>query len=267
MHNIPETAEARKKWLLDPQNRNPLVRGGAGSVYYTGDLSKPETVKLVISKRAAAVGEGLAHFGGLSEKEDTVPGDSVRTGQNNACREGREEMAELLGYEPDLDVAKFQLLYVAHDDAFFINNGHGFAVNASLHAYPMDQKTFNALFPNGATKRERCENHDGPVETAYAEVMDFMDVLTLQDSYHYAHEYFALWVMASKMMNQDVLKLLDRVNDKMPSGKRVDFNKVAAKMHTDLATLETYLGLKGKGQLRAYENGQINRSRPQNFKR
>ena len=82
------------------------------------------------------------------------------------------------------------------------------------------------------------------------------------------HEYFALFVMAAKMMNEDVMKLVDEVNteiQKQPEGgfiakpnkgiktDRIDFNWIAQKMHTDLETLETHLGPEYKGKIQAYE--------------
>lgn len=263
---IPATPEERKKWLLNPENRDPLARGGAGSIYYIGDKTDPKKLKIVVSTRAARVGQGLAHFGGLSEECDTVKGDPVQTGKNNACREGREEMAELLGSEPDLDVARFYRLYMAHDDGFFIRNGKGFAVNASLHAYEMDEKLYNALFPNGTTRRDRHPDHVGAEETSHAEVISFFDALKRQDDYFYAHEYFALWVMAAQILDCDVVDLADKVNADMDS-KRVDFNKVAARMHTDLKTLEKYLGPDCAGQLTRYEEKHLKKPPVKKFGR
>lgn len=252
--NIPTTPEARKKWLLKPENRDPIARGGAGSIYYKGDVKSPKNLKIVVSTRAARVGQGLAHFGGLSEDCDTVKDNKIQTGKNNACREGREEMAELLGYEPELDVNRYHHLYTAHDDGFFIRNGKGFAVNASLHSYEMDDKLYNALFPNGALRRDRDPDHDGAEETSHAEVISFFDALKRQNDYFYAHEYFALWVMAAHIMQCDVVKLAEEVNaDMKGKAARVDFNDVAARMHTDLKTLEQYLGKSYAGKLTEYE--------------
>ena len=264
---VPKTPEERKKWLLNKKNRDPLVRGGAGSVYYLGDTSDPKTLKLIVSTRAARVGRGLAHFGGLSEECDTVKDDPLKTGINNALREGREEMSELLGYEPDLKVDNYTFLYTAHDDGFFIRKGEGFAINARLHAYEIEQEIFDAMFPNGATRAEPHKDYNGPEETSHAEVTTFFDALQRQDEYFYAHEYFSLWVMAAKLMNQDVLKLVAAVNNALPGDARVDFNKVAEKMHTDLSTLEGYLGAGYKGRLEKYEATQRKGTPVQKFKR
>ena len=267
MTQVPNTPEDRKKWLLDQKNREPLIRGGAGSIYFTGDMSKPKDLKIIVSTRAARVGQGLAHFGGLSEECDTVPGDALKTGINNACREGREEMSELLGYEPALKPENYHFLYTARDDGFFIRNGHGFAINARLHAYEIEREIFDALFPDGATRTDPHKDYKGPEETSHAEVMPFFEALKRQDDYFYAHEYFALWVMAAKMMNQDVMKLVDQVNADMPQGRRVDFNAVAAKMHTGLAELEEFLGTEYQGKLQKYEAGTKKTVSAQKFKR
>ncbi|GEM_PF-7100378 len=266
IQNIPTTPEERKAWLLKPENRDPLARDGAGSIYYKGDLSDPKKIKIIVSTRSERIGGKLAHFGGLSEECDTVKNDSVQTGKNNACREGREEMAELLGCEPNLDVSKYQLLYVARDDDFFIRNGKGFAVNASLHTYKMNDELYESLFPNGATRRDRDENHEGVEETSHAEVVSFFDALKMQDKYRYAHEYFALWAMAAQVMQCDVIALAEQVNAET-KGHRVDFNSVAARMHTDLPTLEKYLGPEHSGKLTAYEKKYAQKPRDKKFGR
>jgi len=239
--NIPNTENERKAWLLKPENRDPIARRGAGSVYYSGSLSDVKNLRLVVSTRSQQTGGGLAHFGGLGEVEDIIKDDVLATGIQNARREGQEEMEELLGYQPELDADKFVFLYAAKDDGFFIKNGKGFPVDARLHACEMDTALYEDMFPNGETIRHRDPNHKGFQETNKAESFLFLDILKRQDDYHYPHEYFALWVMADKVLNIDITTLIK------DSG--VDFAKLADKMHTDIATLESYLGPKYSGKL------------------
>lgn len=249
---IPKTVAERVTWLKDPENREPLRRQGAGSIYYRGDLTDIDSVEVIVSTRSNSVGPGIAHFGGLGEDEDHVEGDILLTGIRNALREGQEEMEELLGYAPDLKEEGYVFLYSANDDKFFINNGHGFAVDARLHAYPAEDDLWTALFPDGATVSLRDENHQGEEETEKAEVHRFKDILKHQDDYHYPHEYFALWVMAAKMMDVDIAELATEVSADM-DGARVDFTKLAKDMFVSVADLERYMGAKYDGVLQKYE--------------
>lgn len=252
MSNIPESREERIAWLKKPENRDPLARGGAGSIYWRGDLSDPGSVEIIVSTRSGNVGAGLAHFGGLGEDEDIVPGDAVRTGIRNALREGREEMEELLGYQPDLKEDRCIFLYAAKDDKFLINKGKGFAVDARLHAYETEPELWEALFPKGAKISHRDENHNGYQETDKAEVLTFKEALTRQADYHYPHEYFALWVMAAKEMKADLDALAEEASATM-KGNRVDFTRLAEEMFINVAELETHLGDGYQGVLQKYE--------------
>lgn len=251
-NNVPNTAAERVTWLKDPENRNPIRRQGAGSIYYRGDVSNVDSIEVIVSTRANAVGPGIAHFGGLSEEDDFKNDGDLKAGIRNALREGQEEMEELLGYEPDLKEDKYVFLYAAHDDKFFIENGHGFAVDARLHAYEAETELWDALFPNGATETLRDENHTGEQETEKAEVFKFKDILRRQDDYHYAHEYFALWVMAAKVMKADIAELIEDVNAGMDDGA-VDFKKLADRMYLTVEELEDYLGDDYEGVLQTYE--------------
>lgn len=252
MSDIPENRDARIEWLKKPENRDPLARRGAGSIYWRGDVSDADSVEIIVSTRSGNVGAGLAHFGGLGEDEDVVPGDALKTGIRNALREGQEEMEELLGYQPDLKEERYTFLYAAKDDKFLINNGKGFAVDARLHAYETEPELWEALFPDNARISHRDENHNGFQETDQAEVLTFKEALTRQEDYHYPHEYFALWVMAAKEMNADLDALAEEASATMGGG-RVDFTKLADEMFTTVAALETYLGDGYQGVLQKYE--------------
>lgn len=252
MSNIPENRDARIDWLKKPENRDPLARRGAGSIYWRGDLSDPDSVEIIVSTRSGNVGAGLAHFGGLGEDEDIIPGDALRTGIRNALREGQEEMEELLGYQPDLKEDRYSFLYAAKDDKFLINNGKGFAVDARLHAYETEPELWEALFPDNAKISHRDESHNGYQETDKAEVLTFKQALTRQEDYHYPHEYFALWVMAAKEMKADLDVLAEEARATM-NGGRVDFTKLAEDMFTSVAELESYLGDNYQGVLQKYE--------------
>ena len=250
--NIPETIPARKAWLNTPENRDPIARNGAGAIYYTGDKQSLSDLFIIASYRSAKCGGGLAHFGGLGEDCDLIKDNVLKTGINNAKREGQEEMAEILGFEPDLANEKYQFLYAARDDAFIINNGRGFPVNARLHSYEMDQDLVEALLPHGRVTRDRDPQQEGPVETDKIEKISFRDALTRQDDYHYAHEYFSLWVMAAQELKQDVIQVARDLNADTKS-IAVDFQKVADKMHCDINTLETALGTEYQGKLKKYQ--------------
>lgn len=251
-NKIPENISERKTWLNKPENRDPIVRNGAGSIYYAGDKKSLSDIFIIVSYRSAKCGGGLAHFGGLGEDCDLVEGDKIATGINNARREGQEEMEEILGYEPALDTNKYQFLFAARDDGFIINNGRGFPVNARLHSYEMEPELVEALLPNGALTRDRDPEQGGPIETDKIEKVSFTDALTRQDEYHYAHEYFSLWVMAAKELKQDVIKIANDLN-KQSKSIAVDFQKVADKMHCDLDTLEQALGQEYKGKIKQYQ--------------
>ncbi len=252
MDKIPSDRNTRIEWLKKPENRDPLVRRGAGSIYWRGDLSDPDSVEIIVSTRSGNVGAGLAHFGGLGEDEDIVPDDKLKTGIRNALREGREEMEELLGYQPDLKEDRCKFLYAAKDDKFLINNGKGFAVDARLHAYETEPELWESLFPDGVTISHRDENHNGYQETDKAEVLRFKEALTRQKDYHYPHEYFALWVFAAKEMKADIGALAAEVSDKMQGG-RVDFTKLAEDMFTSVKDLESHLGKGYEGVLQKHE--------------
>ncbi len=259
--------QEREDWLKQPGNRDSVKRIGSGSIYTKGPVSDVRNTKIIVSMRAEEVGRGLAHFGGLSEDEDKVPGDDLATGINSACREGMEEMEELLSYEPPLKTEKYEFLYTASDDNFFVNNGFGFAVDSRLHTYPMAEWT--TIFPEGITRRDRHENAQGPRETEFAEVTTVFNALTRQKEYFYMHEYFALLVLAAKSMNEDVMDLVKAVNVEIKANQndgefvakpnknivrdRVDFNFMAKRMNTDLETLENHLGPEYKGKITAYE--------------
>ncbi len=250
--DIPATPEGRLEWLKNPQNRDPIRRRGAGSVYYRGDLSDINSIEIVVSTRSNAVGAGLAHFGGLGEDEDLA--DSLlQTGIRNALREGQEEMEELLGTKPDLNAADFVFLYAARDDKFFINNGRGFAVDARLHACPLPPAVWEAMFPNGARISTRHPNHAGFEETEKAEALSLREALKRQDDYHYPHEYFALWVMAAKMMQADIAALATEISREM-SPNRVDFTRLAKAMFISVQELESYLGPEYKNALQYHED-------------
>lgn len=266
--NIPDTEQGREKWLEDTKNRDSVKRIGSGSIYYKGALQDVKTTEMIVTMRHENVGQGLAHFGGLSEPEDQVPGDDLATGINSAAREGTEEMEELLNKAPNLDKAKYKFLYTSSDDNFLIKNGYGFAIDSRLHAYPVEDDLWEDVFPNGATRKDRHPDYVGEEETAYAEVTTIFNAMARQNEYFYMHEYFALFVMAAKMMNEDVMTLVDEVNaeiKKQPKDgfvakpnqgiktDRIDFNWIAKKMHTDLETLENHLGPKYKGKIKAYE--------------
>ena len=252
MSKIPENRDERIEWLKKPENRAPLARRGAGSIYWRGDLSDPDNIEIIVSTRSGNVGAGLAHFGGLGEDEDFVPGDDLKTGIRNALREGQEEMEELLGYQPDLKEDRYAFLYAAKDDKFLINNGKGFAVDARLHAYETEPELWEALFPAGAKISHRDESHNGYQETDKAEVLTFKEALTRQADYHYPHEYFALWVMAAKEMKADLDALAEEASAKM-RGARVDFTRLAEDMFISVAELETHLGDRFQGVLQKYE--------------
>jgi hypothetical protein len=253
MSNIPAKRDERIEWLKNPENRDPLSRRGAGSIYWRGDVADPDSVEIIVSTRSGNVGAGLAHFGGLGEDEDIIPGDDLKTGIRNALREGQEEMEELLGYQPDLKEERYTFLYAAKDDKFLINNGKGFAVDARLHAYETEPELWEALFPDNAKISHRDENHNGYQETDQAEVLTFKEALTRQEDYHYPHEYFALWVMAAKEMKADLDALAEEANAKMGNA-RVDFTKLADEMFVSLAELETHLGEGYQGVLQKYES-------------
>jgi len=262
-NNIPSTASKRIEWLKQPDNRNPICRGGAGAIYYQGDLSNVDTLRVIVSHRSKNVGQGLAHFGGLQEVEDIVQGAPVQTGINNACREAKEEMAELLGFEPDLNLENYTYLYAAKDDGFFIQNGKGFPVNARLHAYEMDNIVWTQLFPNNTTERGRDSTHEGYEETDKAEVLLFKEALKREADYFYPHEYFSLWVMAAKVMKCDLEKLITQVNGEMHPQK-LNFERLAERMYTDLEALDKYLGGGYEEVLQKYQLK--NFSEPENLK-
>lgn len=250
--NIPATPEERIEWLKKSENRDPLRRLGAGSIYYRGDLSDISTIEIVVSTRSNAVGAGLAHFGGLGEEEDLAD-TLLQTGIRNALREGQEEMEELLGYKPDLKAEDFTFLYAARDDKFFINNGRGFAVDARLHACPMPPAVWEAMFPNGARISTRHPDHAGFEETEKAEVLPLREALKRQDDYHYPHEYFALWVMTAKMMHADIAALATEISREM-SPNRVDFTRLAKAMFVSVRELESHLGPEYKNALHYHED-------------
>ncbi len=252
MQNIPDTPKERIEWLKDAENRDAIKRMGAGAIYYRGDLSDINSICVIVSTRSGNVGGGLAHFGGLSEEEDKVLNDELATGINNACREGREEMEELLGYQPDLEKDNYAFLYAAHDDGFFIRNGKGFAIDARIHSYKIDDCLWEEFFPENAKISDRHENHEGFEETEKAEPLTFKDAMTRQQDYHYPHEYFSLWVMAAKMIDVDVMELLKDLNSSM-SPERIDFTKLALDMNIEISELENHLGQGYKGKLQEYE--------------
>ncbi len=253
MSEIPNSKKERIKWLKKPSNRNKFVRQGAGAIYWYGNLDNIDSIKIIVSTRSTNVGGGLAHFGGLGEDEDIVAGDKIASGIKNAIREGEEEIEELLGYKPKLKQENCKFLFSANDDRFFIENGKGFAVDARIHTYRVDDELLEVIFPNGENISKRYKNHAGFEETEQAELLPFKEALKQQANYHYPHEYFSLWVFAAKEMGEDIIQLVQEINKNMIA-TRINFQKIADDMFITVADLENYLGKEYKDKLEEYEN-------------
>jgi len=255
-HNIPNTPEDRKEWLKNLANRNTVLNGGAGAVYFYGDKTDPKKLEVMVTHRHKDVGEGLANFGGLREDEDIVKGKPLQTALNNVEREGEEELEEILGFKPDLKQDQFTYLYTTHDDVFFTNHGKGFAIDAYLFCYAMDDKLYTNLFPNGEKESLRVDNANQEEETVKTERMPLYDALKLGDKYKYPHEYFSLWVMTAKVLKLDVVKLAKELG--------TDFTHIAKQMDVSVSKLEEFLGNTYKGKL---DNNSNTNSRSVNDKK
>lgn len=289
LRQLPK-GSARSDILRDKRNRSLVLTTGANVMLYCGKAREAGSAReklsdihvAVLNRRNPQTGEpdGLGNLGGLSErtnpfafyhlsldekiglvgkKDDVIlvndtpilTKDMDIICRNNILREAREELSDLgiEGVHLETKDIKSIPLPGLKDDNFIANiwdgNGTAYAVNPYCHMLEIDEGLMDFL-----QERSLDSSPKKDAEVSAITKHSLFDVLSRPGDYRYAHEWFATWVIASKMLNhnpEELVKLAEEVyySSNRPVGFEATIRKMAVNpsiladaLHIDVETFE-----------------------------
>ena len=256
---LKEELEDVSVLLIERLNAKTGVRDGVGAL---GGLSERTTLleftKLSKDERRALIGhkDDVVEIDG--EPVLTTDMDVIRV--NNVKRETREELGNLGVFSADIDFEKMQLVEMngVTDDNYLINiwNGEGdvWAINPYCHILKVE----NSAMANLVNARKQKEEHSEvnnlrkmPLFEAlkhygeYGGAVQTNDGRNAENDYRYAHEWLAVWAIASELLGHDDQKMIDLAREvQIETPWKIDFKRAAEKMGRDICFVAEVLQIK-----------------------